>query len=528
MKTKFKKIIALCIATFGLHSCNDIYDAINLDEANSRIIATSQMNFDNTIRVGTSITLGDLSSGVQSRLWTFPEGVADIVDSDNDVTTTTANVKAIFNTVGTHNVKLHQEFKEEAYDFKYTNKIGKVVDTTLVITVLPQIKVTVTANYLNSDGTLGAPLNMADGAKNQVIASRTIRYTLTTEGAPEKYLWTIPGGTPETSVETSKTLDVKYKKLGTYGFSINGSTARPAGSGTTVFTELIQVIPSTDPVTLDGAQVSNNTIRLNFSREMDQSSLKTTDFTASVTHPTKSVPSHTISSVSVDPTEGNIVVIKFLSGQNLYNDDVVKISYTKGSMTTADGVAASSFANLPVSFAGENLLSKSPSTYDAGFETSTNANWKYLGWGAPWDKYTLNISGAKAHSGSKSAYIEIQPAGGMIMGHFNNSNTLVTFNLVAGKTYEMGCWTYVESLGSKTSTPDLRFYLSPNTDWGIGPNPGFSPTFTVGKWVYSSTLVKINATANYNFMIRGDNAANSQALKFYLDDITVTEAVLRP
>ncbi|WPR73131.1 hypothetical protein SLW70_08425 [Flavobacterium sp. NG2] len=525
MKTKIKIIIALCIATFGLHSCNDIYDAINLNEANSRVIATSQMNFANTIRVGTSITLGDLSSGVQSRLWTFPEGVADIVDSDNDVTATTANVKAIFNVVGVHDVKLHQEFKDEAYDVKYTNKIGKVLDTTVVITVLPQIKVTVTANYLNPDGTLGAALNMANGAQNQIEASRTIRYTLTTEGAPEKFLWTIPGGTPETSAETSKTLDVKYKKLGTYGFSINGSTARPAGSGTTEFTDLIKVIPSTDPVTLDGTQVINNTIRLNFSREMDQSSLKTSDFAVSVTHPTKSVPSYSISSVSVDPVEGNIVIIKFPVGQNLYNDDTVKISYTKGSMTTADGISANSFANVQASFVGENLLAKAPSTYDYSFETSTNDNWVYLGWGGVWAKYTLNISGTKSHTGTKSAYIVMEPNGGMIVGHKKNGAN-VSFNLVQDKTYVVGAWVYVESLGDKTTTPNLNFYLDPGFKELTIFN--FNSSFSVDKWVYSSVLIKAGATGASTFSIRGNNQGNTQSMKFYLDDITVTEAVLRP
>lgn len=243
MRTKIKIIIATCIVVLGLSSCTDIYDTINLSEANSRIVASSQMDFQNTIRVGTSITLGDLSSGVQSREWTFPDGVADIVGSDNDINATTANVEAVFNVVGAHDVKLHQVFKEEAYDLQYKNKIGKEVDTVVVVTVLPQITVAVTANYVNPDGTLGAAIVIANGVKNEVIASRTVRYTLVTEGLPEQFEWTMDGGDPATSSVTTKTLDVKYKKIGTYGFSIKASTARPFGESVIAYTDVIKVIP---------------------------------------------------------------------------------------------------------------------------------------------------------------------------------------------------------------------------------------------------------------------------------------------
>lgn len=526
MKRNFKLLITGLVAVFALHSCNDIYDAINLNEANSRIIVSSQMDYGNKVRVGGTITFGDISAGVSSRTWTFPAGAADIIGSDNDITATSENVKAQFNVPGVYDLKLNQIYKGDAYVTGSTTTKGNVLDTTIVVTVLPLITVQVKANYVNTDGTLGAPITLASGAKNQVIASRTVRYTITTEGEPEKFLWTVPGGTPATSDVVTKTLDVKYKKIGTYGFSVNANTARPAGTATAAYTDLIQVIPSTDPVTLDGAQVVSGDIKLNFSREMDPTSLNASDFVVKIINKGTTYPA-TIGSLSVDAVEGNLVVVK-LSNQTLYNDDKVTISYTKGTMTTADAVAASSFSDVAVSFVGVNLLGKSPNAYDGAFETSATSNWQYLGWGAPWDKYTFAVTAAKAHTGTKSALVQIQPKGGMILGLKDNTNVNVTFNLTAGKTYEMGSWVYVNSLGDKTSVPDLRFYITPNTDWGIGPNPGFSATFTTGKWIYSSTLVKINATADYTFMIRGDNQGNSQALSFYIDDITVTEAKLRP
>ncbi|WET04082.1 hypothetical protein NYQ10_21030 [Flavobacterium johnsoniae] len=526
MKTKLKIVIALFLVAIGLYSCSDIYDSIDLNAANSRIIVSSQMDYGNKIRVGSHETFGDISAGVESRLWTFPEGVVDIVDSDNDVTSTEQNVKAIFNVVGKHEVKLHQVFKGEAYTTGSTNPVAKVLDTTIVVTVLAPISIVVKANYLNTDGTLGAELNVVNGAKNEVLAGRTIRYTLITEGEPEAYLWTIDGGDPATSTTDTKTVDVRYKKLGTFGFTIKANTPRPFGEATVMLKDFINVIPSTDPVTMDDAQVIDDqgNIALNYSREMNAETLKASDFSVTLKNKSGATLPVTISSATISPTEGNIVLLK-LAGQTLYNDDIITVSYTKGSLTTADAVFASSFTDVAVSFKSVNILAST--TFDYGFETSTSADWVYLGWGAPWNKFTSAVTSTKAHGGKKSLSVQIDARGGMILG-YNHGGDKGTFRLTAGKTYSMGSWVYVESLGDKASVPDLRLYFTPNTDWGIGPNPGFSADFAVGKWVYSSALVKINTTADYSFMLRSDNQGNSSALKFYIDDITVSEAKLRP
>lgn len=526
MKTKFKIVIAILAVALGLHSCSDIYDAINLNEANSRIIVSSQMDYGNKLRLGQSETFGDISSGVVSRTWTFPAGIVDIVDSDNDVTSTAQNVKAIFKVVGKHDIKLHQVFNAPAYTTKSTKPVAKELDTTIVVTVLGPIKILVKANYINPDGSLGAALNVADGAKNQVLAGRSIRYTLTTEGEPEQFLWTMEGGTPATSTVDTKTLDVRYKKLGTFGFTIKANTQRPFGEAFAVVKDFVTIIPSTDPVTMDDAQVIDDqgNIALNFSREMNGETLNKADFKVTLKNKAGATLSTSISTATVSTTEGNLVILK-VAGQTLYNDDVITVSYTKGALTTTDAVFASSFTDIPVTFKSVNLLATS--SYDFGFENSTNADWLDLGWGTPWNKYTSTISTARARSGKKSMHIQMQPGGGMIMG-YKVSGAFVTFKLTAGKTYSMGSWVYVENLGDKASIPDLRFYFSPNTNWSIGANPGFSSTFPVGKWVYSTALIPITATADYNFMIRGDNQRNSSSLNFYIDDITVSEAKLRP
>ncbi|SHM53594.1 hypothetical protein [Flavobacterium saccharophilum] len=527
MKANFKIILATLAIIVGLNSCSDIYDTLQLNEANSRIIVSSQMDYGNRIRLGGEETFADVSSGVESRLWTFPEGVVDIAGSDNDVTSTEQNVKATFNVVGKHNVTLKQVFKGDAYTTEGTSASGKEKDTTIIVTVLAPMKVQVKANYVNPDGTVGAELNIANGAKNQVLAGRTIRYSLVTEGEPQDFKWTMEGGDPANSQAITGVLDVRYKKLGTYGLSVAVSSVRPFGEAIAAFTDVLTVVPSTDPVTMDAAQIIDDkgTIALNFSREINESTVKINDFSLSLTTSKGTSIPLSIASAAVDITEGNIVNIKTY-GSTLYDDDKILISYTKGSLTTADAVAVSTFTEVPVVFKSENIL-ETKSNYDFGFEKSSSTDWVDLGWGGQWSNYTSSITTAKAHSGTKSISVQMQAKGGMILG-YKASGSLVTFPLTAGKTYAMGSWIYVTELGDKLSTPDLRFYINPNTDWGIGPNPGFSANFEVGKWVYTSALVKINTTANYNFMIRGDNGVNSAAIKFYLDDITVSEAKLRP
>ncbi|WPR73382.1 hypothetical protein [Algoriphagus sp. NG3] len=521
---KYIYIIKLMMVAVMLQSCEDPYEGINLEEANNQVIFTSEMDFENTVQINGELAFGDVSSGVVSRTWTFPEGVVDIEGSDNDVTSTEATVKTIFKMLGEHEVKLHQVFKDNA--FVGLEQRGKELDTTIVVKVLGEVNLAVAANILNSDGTLGEALNLQDGALNEVMAGSFIRYTVTSEGEPAQYQWNLDGGDPPYSEELVETLDVRYKKVGEFDFELIASRNRPQGEFVFAVENLLKIIPSTEPVSLEGVQERAGGIALNFSREMNGNSLDPADFTVSIIN--KDTPiSATVISAQVDPVEGNFVNLT-LEGQEIYNDDIVTVSYTKGAMATADGVLADSFEDQSVVFVGENILKSGG--FDYSFETSLDSNWPYQWWGAPWDMYTFKISAAQAYDGKKSGLVTMRPAGGMIIGHTDANGTPITFQAEAGKTYEIGVWVYVESLGNTASDaiqPDLRFYWNPGTDWAVGPNPEFTNDFEVGKWVYSSTLVKFPSTGNFNFNIRGANQNNPSEIKFYMDNISVSEARLR-
>lgn len=522
---KIKTYIWFIAVALFINACSDDSNELSLTEPNHRVVYTSQMDFENKINVNGEIDFGDISAGVASRTWTFPEGVVDIVGSDDDINSSKDIVKTIFNTVGEHSVHLNQVYKGDA--FVGSELRGKELDTTIIVTVLGPVAATINANFINDDGSLGAALNIADMAENEVTASKSVRFTYSTDGAPEVFSWNFEGGDPTEVTPAPIETDVKYKKMGTYDVQFIASRARPYGGDTIYLKDFIKVIASTDPVDLEKVTDKDGKIALVFSREMDASTLNKENF--SITIENGGVITPTIKKATVDATEGNIILLE-LDNEAIYNNDVIKVSYTPGVLATLDAVNATSFTDEVLEFTKINILDVD-SDYDYSFENSAASNWPYLWWGAPWDKYSLEISTTRAKEGNSSAYIELEPAGGMIMGHKDASGAFVTFPVTAGVSYEIGVWVYVEDLGTNDPTgfdPDIRFFWGPGTNWAVGGNPTFTSDFKTGEWVYSSTFVKFNLTGQTQFMIRGYNVANAETLKFYMDEISLSEASLRP
>lgn len=517
--------IILGTITIGLLSCEKEYEA-PMEENNHVSIVTSQMNFENTIQVEEDITLGDVSRGVVSRTWTFPEGVVDIVDSDNDISSTAAVVKAIFNKPGTYPVQLNLQFAGDAW--VGDQQQGSTFDTTIQVKVLDFVKVAIQANYINEDGSTGDPLTISELAKNEVTASKSVRYTYTVEGEPADFLWEFEGGDPGV-VKTSETeIDIKYKRMGTYGLRFIASRNRPFGGDTIELKDFISVVPSTDPVNLEQITEKEGAIALVFSREMDPTTVDAGDFSVRIENK-EAVINPSIGEVSIDANEGNIVLIS-LAGESLYNDDQVKVSYAPGQLSTLDGVSATAFTDEALVFNKVNILAEQ-SDFDHSFENSTADNWPYLWWGGVWGEYDLAISSDQSIDGSQSAYIEFRPNGGMIIGHRDLSGNPFSFPVEAGKVYELGVWVYVEDLGANDPAgfdPDLRFYWDPGTDWSVGGTPTFTADFKVGEWVYKSSYAQFGESGDKNFWIRGFNENNPETFKFYLDNISLAEVVLRP
>lgn len=515
------------IATISFMACDEEND-IEIVEANHRVIVTSEASVENTINIGGHIDFGDISRGIESRTWTFPEGATIVGEKGN--TSSKDVIKGFFSIPGEHNVTLNQVFKGNVYpnEDSTTPIEGKVLDTTIVVTVLGPISSVLKAHYLNDDGSVGAELNMSDNAENVLTASKYIQLTYESQGEPSNFVWNLDGGKPNQITNPGGAADVRYNKVGSWDLQFIASRARPGGADTVNIKKFIKVIPSTEPVVVDKVTNKEVNIAIEYSREMDESSLNKNDFAVTIETTAGAVLNPAISKVSVDAVDGNIVILE-LDGETIYNDDIIKVSYTPGALTTLDGVAADALTDAELVFAqGENILKNT--SVDYSFETSTAANWPYLWWGGQWGEYDFAISGDQAQDGSSSAYLEFRPNGGMIIGHRDAAGNDLTFPVESGERYEMGVWVYVTDLGEINGgeTPDLRFYWAPGTDWGIAPNPALTDDFVIGEWVYSSTIVQFAESGEVNYMIRGINNGNSLPVKLYMDNISVVKLTTRP
>lgn len=513
MKKTIKSVIFLAIALITIISCQkDEVDPENVPS--QRVLFNSSDAFNNQVRVFGTVSLSDFSSGVVSRAWSFPSA-ATIDESAESIVTT------FFSQPGEQRVTLNQTFKEDA--FVNGTLRGRELDTTIVITVLDSIRLKLSANILNSDGSVGAALNMADNAKNEVFAGSGVRFTLETTGQPDVIDWNIESGSPET-IQNVTEVDIKYRRLGTYGIDINASSNRPADSYDLGFTDLIEVIPSTEPVTLDNVEVRlDGTLALEFSREMDPASIVASEFGLTLENAGIAIPV-AIKDITIDPSEGNVIIIS-LDGNQLYYDDEIAVSYTVGSLLTTDAVASEGFSDLPrTSYEGDELLSSGG--VDSGFENDTDASsWPDQGWGGIWERYDFSISSARAHTGSQSARIEYLSNGGMIV-----RGVAGTFSVEEGKTYELSNWVYVEDLGNSDQNqilPELRFYC----DSGfveLGISPVFKGTYPTGEWVRNAIIFTAGTTADKELLMRGFNEFNPKSLTFFFDDLSIREVVLRP
>ncbi len=518
--------ICLIAVLAGFTGCDDDYENPT-GEPNHFSVFLSEEDFQNQIQVNDHIDFGDVSRGVVSRTWTFPSGTVDIVGSENDETSSEPVVKAIFIAPGTFEVALHQEYAGNAYIDEDLR--GTTIDTTYTITVLDTVRSSFTADLLNLDGSVAGPLTIADGAANKIEAGNTIRFSAVSTGGATEYRWIMAGGDPEEVSsepgDDAAITEIKYKKLGVYDAMLISSRPRPFGVDTIVFRDLIEITPSTAPVLIDKAFRQENSVGINFSREMLNPAAEVANFAVTIRN-NGQILTPAVSAVRLDPEASNVIYLD-LGNELLYNTDTITVSYVQGTLTTTDFYLVDPFSDAAVDPGKVNLLAGANSTIDYDIESTSESNWPYLWWGAPWDAYALSISSGQVYSGAKSALITLNPDGGMIIGNKDDTGNDLQFSVEADKTYEIGAWVYVVSLGDKSMTPDLRFYWTPDTNWGVG-GIFFNPDFPVGQWVYRATEVSFTQSGDYAFMIRGFNQGNTQEMQFYMDNITVAELQKRP
>lgn len=518
-------------------ACEEQED-LNINDVSHRIIVTSEQDFSNTINVGADIDFGDISRGVESRIWTLPSN-GSIISGGSGTTSSEKVIKAVFNKAGVYDVILNQKFKGNVFrnDDSTEPSDTRELDTTIVVTVIDSITSVLKAYRVNEDGSTGTELNLADNAEHELEASNSIRLSYTAIGEPQNVNWSSEGGNPKLlpQEETDDFVDMKFSKLGSWDLQYIADRFRPTDADTLFYEKLIKVIPSTAPVTLDRLFQVDDKIGLEFSREIDDATVNAGDFTVRIENNKDAmnpiVLNPSVVSATVDSDEATIIFLE-LDGTPFYIDDLVYVTYTPGSLTTTDEVASDPIIDAQVTEfpTPENLFVSNGVDYS--FESTTangpesgGGDWPYQGWGGNWGEYDIQINANLAFEGAQGMSINFRPNGGMII----SANT--EFPVEGGKTYEISYWLYLEdpipNAPVDNAASDIRFY---DASWNYSDVVGtvFESSMPTGEWIYQSATFIPGNTANSKFLIRGQNANYASPIKFFIDGMALRQLNVRP
>ncbi len=415
-------------------------------------------------------------------------------------------------------VSLHQTYNGNVYvgDSLYdTNKR----ESSVFVFVLDSIR----ASFSAARAFSGELLTNATGAKNEILAGREVDFTSTSVGSPTAYRWVLSRKDGYESVQTAANPVFKFYVPGLYDIACTATNE--FGSHKIAYEDYIEVVGSTDPVTLDAVERSaENEISLIFSRAMqDPSECPISAFTIDVSNGGTEI------SVNVTALSAFENVVKLTLDDNIYNSDIINVSYDAavGNLITADGMLAASSTDVPLVFSRRDVFKEIG--FDGSVENSENTNWPYAWWGGQWEKYNTdnNVTTTKAYEGSKSLYFDMQAGGGAILDYRDNQgNTLNAIPVVEGTTYEGSLWLYIEEIG--TEECDFLWML-PNNGWGTLMGVWLSGEETIGEWQKFTWQYTATATEDLLFNIRGSNENNSSSsLKIYIDNMKFEEIENRP
>ncbi len=531
---KYLLLIALPTLVVGCDEGNEFIP----DEINHSVISTSFGTSSAVMQVNSTMSFVDLSRGVVSREWTFPEGAVTDVDGNPLTTSSSANQKVCFVEFGEFYIDVKQTFNGDVYlgtEFTGSNTHSE----TIKVMVLDSVR----ASYTAVNQSTAEDLIVKDEAKNQIQAGSTIRFNATSTGNPPTNTFTIynaadgvvaTGNAKEDSETGEIYADVQLPIPGV--FNVKLASSNDFGYSEVEYTDLIEVIASQEPIFLNkisrATTAPGNVIALEFSRGMvKQEPFDAAGFTLATTNGATTVD------ISVTDVEIVSNVVNLILSDMIYSSDIVFLSYdnTVAPLAACDNpeIVQESFQNSPVAFEVTDIL---PSVgYDAGFEGTTD-NWAYLWWGGQWGNYASELSTAQVHSGAQSFRIEMSKTAGA--GHNDTSvgksgaiigNKVEMFPVAADKIYVLGVWTYIESIDANlgTAAVDLLFSLNENTTWDN--QMPFNATAPVGEWVYRTQQIPAgNYTGDASILLRGNNQEFDTPFTIYLDDLTLSEAEPRP
>ncbi|MEO9476574.1 MAG: hypothetical protein ABJG41_13615 [Cyclobacteriaceae bacterium] len=537
MKTLINKYInmrfglGVCLA-FLLASCGEDENVLKGTEPSHRVVYTSQMFNDNTINVNSHIDFADVSQGIISREWVFP-AEANVTLSGK---TSDPQLTAFFTTPGEFEIGLNQTFKNPAFAERDTVATSNTLDTLITVIVLPRVVISsIKVNILEGE-TLGAEINLSAATPTEISFGKTVRFTYTATGDPTAVVGDLDDAVLIKHDAENDFFDVQYGVLNkVFGIDALLQRNEPLSYDTISFSNFVKAIPSTDPVTIDGIFERSGNIYVDFSRGIDESTLKGSDFAIELTTKAGGTLNPSIASATVSDDDNSLAVL-ILDGDQMFDDDAGKITFTSGKLRSLDAYLIDDFTDHTIDHETVNFFEES--NFDWSFEKDGLVNWlhndipEYSWWqGSLSQNFTAARSSVQVHEGSTSLKVSVDANQGNV-GIFskNADGTRHTYDIPQGITAKISVWIYVEAPLAGNGNTHLKMRL-PEVEMGWGEHgpAGFFNNQPVGEWFQFEDIISTNnkTDAGATVCVNPVNFDNN-ALTFYIDDMVLQEWNARP
>lgn len=572
----FKKIKKPLVALFTLATiligCKQEEVEFSLPSHSVTEVSHQYQGF--TVSVNQEVSFADLSTGVVDRTWSLDDGViADVFKLDKDVpdileirdilrdranltdeeyaevreklllgdqsiipTYKDYILKLAFPNAGVYTIYLNQVFENNAYVEDETEpRDTNVIDRFFTITVTDRVSFqNITVSELDNSGNPGAAQPVANGgATATVTAGKTARVGFTVTGSPDNI--EIESGSAKIvdnslvlNADGTGSIDIKYSSVGQYSIVLTATRSSPAANLTTTLSNVVEVIPSTEPVTLDKAIVNGDLgLTLTFSREMEANTLVAGDFSVDIKDKNGVSVAATVGTAELDSQDPSILHLT-LDGDKAYDDDTVTVSYTKNAFSTTDGVALESVSDYGV------LTGQNPNLIagNGEFENTLGLDWKWIG------NMTIGqvelvdpptpVNTTSVTPSGKVAWLTVNK--GNTSGARNNAQiqTAQELPIVKDKSYRIKFKRYVQD-ETVSDTKALSIILRFINSGGLQADQFFSITdaSAIDSWIQEERVITANEDGYVNAKLTILPNWTSWA-SFYIDDVVFQEYNLRP
>ncbi|WP_281612826.1 hypothetical protein [Flammeovirga sp. SubArs3] len=500
------------------------------------VLKISQAANENIINMNQHIDFADVSQGVVSREWIFPEEGTIMEGNPED-----AQVRGVFPQVGEWEVTLHQEFENNAYvGTETTARETNVLDTTIIVTVMPAVQLqTIKANIVNLDGTLGDEVSMTPETPTEIPFGSVLRFTYTAEGNPTVVAGEFFGAELLEQSALDGTFDVKYVTLdATYDFAPVFTRPQPNSSDTLYVANFVKCVRSSVPLTLDKV-VNDEDRKVNviFSRGLNANSVNKEDFTVKITTAAGATLTPEVTAAAVNPQNESAVLLE-IDGELIYTDDDVLVTYSGTELESQDAAIAPQFEDEELVHVEDDLLKASD--YNYSFESSATS---YVGGDPAWlggfVPDILETSTAQATDGSSSLKISRGP----FSGSGANASAISTYVAGAPHTFNftenennkllMTYDVFVEANGGSPAAgsggfeTNVRIHLSNRGgDWQEAAHPFGS--LDENQWYTFDNVISVNNPLDeFNLIIKVAHTGE-ETYVIYLDNIQLMRFYPRP